>query len=167
MSQIITKLTIAITFTLASLFLASTIFVNASPIYVPPFYADAPETPTCSTTLDHLENCVTQKLYAEIDKTFPTDNSPSNVNVRTAILFQIIADATNDPAQKTNVEQILANANANPTCTKNAVLHYVKYSKISYKNDLYNAMTDTNPKSMKHTDLLRLQNNLTVCTYSL
>lgn len=149
------------------MFLASTIFVNASPIYVPPFYADAPETPTCSTTLDRLENCVTQKLYAEIDKTFPTDNAPSTANVRAAMLLQIIADTANDPAQKSTVEKILADTNAHPICAKNAVLHYVKYSKISYKNDLYNVMTVKTTTSPKNVDLLRLQNNLTLCTYSL
>lgn len=167
MTKIIAKLTLTITLTLSTLFLASTIFVNASPIIVPPFYADAPETPTCSTALDRFENCITQKLFAEIEKTFPVDNAPASADARTALILQIIADTANDPSQKMTVENILTNATAHPICAKNAVLHYVKYSKISYKNDLYNVMTDHSATSLKNADLLRLQNNLTVCTYSL
>jgi hypothetical protein len=163
--SIIAKLTISLAAVFSTLFVASTIFVNASPIYVPPFYDDAPETPTCSTPLDRLENCVTQKLFAEIDKTFPI--APANSNARTALILQIIADTVNDPAQKSNVEKILTNANANPICAKNAVLHYVKYSKISYKNDLYNVMTNRSTTSPKNSNMRLLENNLTVCTYTL
>jgi hypothetical protein len=135
--KIIAKLTLAV----SAILLTGAFLINTQSVFTPPFYGSAPETPTCSTLIDRLEDCVTANLFAQIDNEFALDNAPESEYARTAVILQVIGDSTNTQNQETLVENILNVANANPTCTKDALLHYVRYSNSAYKTHLSDSMT--------------------------
>lgn len=164
--KIIAKLTLAV----SAILLTGAFLINTQSFFIPPFYGSAPETPTCSTLIDRLEDCVTANLFAQVDNEFALDNAPESEYARAAVILQVIGDSTNTQNQQTLVENILNVANANPTCTKDALLHYVRYSNNSYKTHLSDSMTKNGVrmlskslKSLGSTNVKAL--NMSLTTY--
>lgn len=135
--KIIAKLTLVT----SAILLTGAFLINTQSVFTPSFYGSAPEAPTCSTLIDRLENCVTANLFAQVDNEFVLDNSPESEYTRTAMILQVLGDSNDTKNEGTLVQNILDVANANPTCTKDALLHYVRYSNNSYKSHLSDAMT--------------------------
>lgn len=135
------KIIAKITLVVSAILLTGAFLINTQSVFTPPFYGNAPETPTCFTLVDRLENCVTANVFSQVDNEFPLDNSAESEYSRAAMILQVLGDSTDNQNKETLVQNILDVANANPTCTKDALLHYVRYSNNAYKSHLSDAMT--------------------------